>query len=251
MSVKDQKLNQPLKLGDVLTKLMIECDIEDAELSRQTGIPASSISRMRLNPDANPTASTLLPLAKFFDISINQLLGDESLPKDRLPGTQNRQSFTAARMPVIQLEWIEEWIDHSGKSIKEKLTHWISTEKNVGDKAFALTSPTDSLGLSFRKGSVIIVDPDRKPQDRDLIVLRIKGEKEIVLRQILKDGTDLYLRSINPEITGTKKLEKEHRFFGVIVETRFSLQEDTPSIANQAPSPLLTFGKLKPQKAGK
>ena len=81
--IKSSDIKSTLSLGDVLSLLMTECDIDDAKLSREVSIPASTISRMRLNPDANPTASTLRPIAKFFSVSISQLLGDEPLPENR------------------------------------------------------------------------------------------------------------------------------------------------------------------------
>lgn len=211
-------------LGEILTHLMAECDIDDAKLSRETGIPASTISRMRLNPDANPTAATLRPISKFFSISIDQLLGDEPLPPDRLPGTHNPTGFTSARMPVIEWEWITDWVDNNSITSKENLSTWISTEKEVSSRTFALVIPTDSFGIAFRKGSLIIVDPDASPQDGDLILLKMATEHDILLRQILKDGKDTYIRSVNPEMKSVKMLIEEYRIFGVIIETRFSLQ---------------------------
>ncbi|HLB43671.1 MAG TPA: S24 family peptidase [Gammaproteobacteria bacterium] len=225
---KSSDINFKLYLGDILTRLMIECDTDDAKLSRETGIPASTISRMRLNPDANPTAATLRPIAKFFGISISQLLGDEPLPIDRLPGTHNPIGFTSSRMPVlVDWNWIIEWLENGGNTVRDKLTNWISTEREVGSRAFALIIPTDSFGIAFRKGSLIIVDPDNQPKDGDLILLKIQEEENILLRQFLKDGNDIYIRSVNPEMKGTKLLTENYKFLGVVIETRFFLQEAT------------------------
>ncbi len=214
-------------LNGVLSLLMIECDIDDASLSRETGIPASTISRMRLNSDANPTASTLRPIAKYFSVSISQLLGDEPLSKDRLPGAHNPTYFTSVRMPVIDWELIVDWIDNQGANIKGKLTKWISTEKEIGYNSFALPISTDSFGLAFRKGSMIIVDPERNPLDGDLVLLRIQGDKDILLKQFLVDGVDTYMRSVNPEMKGMELLSDRYKVIGVIIETRFSLPENT------------------------
>lgn len=214
-------------LNRSLTLLMTECDIDDASLSRETGIPASTISRMRLNSDANPTASTLRPIAKFFSVSISQLLGDEPLPKERLPGTHNPTYFTAVRMPVISWDLIVDWIDNEGANIKGKLTKWISTEKEIGYNSFALPISTDSFGLAFRKGSMIIVDPERNPLDGDLVLLKAHGDNDIFLKQFLVDGTDIYIRSVNPEMKGMELLSDQYKIIGVIIETRFSLQEST------------------------
>lgn len=212
------------ELKDILSSLMEECDIDDAKLARETGVPASTISRMRLNSNANPTASTLRPISKFFSISISQLLGDEPLPKDRLPGTHNPTLYTSARMPVIEWEWIMSWINNHRENIKEQLQTWISTEKEVGPDAFALIIPTDSFGLAFRKGSTIIIDPSQTPADGDLILVENNNEASIVLKQFLLDGSEMYMRSVNPEIKSVVPLKETHNIVGVVIETRFSFQ---------------------------
>lgn len=236
MSNKETKSPQPENLHglkDVLTKLMEESDIDDASLSRETGVPASSISRMRLNPDANPTASTLRPLAKFFGISISQLLGDEPLPKERLPGTHHPLGFTLARIPIIHWEWVNLWLKEDKQTLpfKEKLTRWISTEKAVSPKAFALVIPTESFGLILRKGSLIIIDPETQVSDGDLALVSLLQEDTILLRKILIDGNDTYIKSVNPEMKSTKLLEKGAHIFGVVIEIRFSLQHAEESLA--------------------
>ena len=216
-------IKQEHRLKEILSLLMEECDIDDATLSRETGIPASTISRMRLNSNANPTASTLVPISKYFSISINQLLGDEPLPKDRLPGTQNPTYFTSARMPIIEWDSVIDWINQEEANIKEKFIDWISTEKEVGARAFALIIPTDSFGLAFRKGSTIIIDPDQKLRDGDLILIKAQDDT-IFLKQFLVDGKDIYIRSVNPEIKGITQLTAIEKIIGIVIETRFSLQ---------------------------
>ena len=211
-------------LKDTLSLLMEECDIDDAQLARETGVPVSTIARMRINSDSNPTASTLMPISKYFSVSINQLLGDEPLPKDRLPGTHNPASYTSARMPIIEWEWINNWVENGGDHIREKLKNWLSTEKEVGHNAFALTISTDSFGVAFRKGSTIIVDPSQSPNDGDLVLVQCINDNNALLKQFILDGNDGYLRSVNPEIKSIIPISSAHNIIGVIIETRFSMQ---------------------------
>ena len=224
--IKSYDIKSTLNLGDVLSLLMNECDIDDAKLSREVHIPASTISRMRLNPEANPTASTLRPIAKFFSVSISQLLGDEPLPEDRLPGTHNPTYFTSVKMPIIEWNQINEWVENKGKNLQWKLNNWISTEKAIGFGSFALVVNTDSFGIAFRKGSTIIVDPERSPLDGDLILLKTNDDKGVLLKQFLTDGNDVYVRSVNPEMKGIKILNEHCKILGVVIETRFSLKEN-------------------------
>ena len=232
------------ELKDILSSLMEECDIDDAQLARETGVPASTISRIRINSNANPTASTLRPIAKFFSISISQLLGDEFLPKDRLPGTHNPTYYTSARMPIIEWDWIMEWLETRGKNIKEKFLTWISTEKEVGPNSFALIISTDSFGLAFRKGSTIMVDPSVSPIDGDLILVKDESNRNILLKQFLMDGQEPYIRSVNPEIKSVMPLTESYKIIGVVIETRFSLQAAGKAVSQKEAKLQYSFARL-------
>ena len=92
-------------LGEQLASLMHKHHIDDAELSKATGIPASTISRMPLNSNANPTAASLRPIARFFNISISQLLGDEPLSKkDNFLDEDMNAVPTHKSMSLIEIE---------------------------------------------------------------------------------------------------------------------------------------------------
>ena len=235
-------------LQSVLTALMDECDIDHIRLSQQTGVPASTISRMRTHQEANPTISSLMPISKFFQISINQLLGEDPLPITRIPGTFNKTSFTSSRLPIITWANLEYWAEHGEHSFKPHLTSWISTEKDVSDTSFALIIPSNSLGITFQKGSLAITDPQQKPQDGDFVLFQAGGKNPILLRQVIKDGAETYIKSVNPEIKGTKPVTGTDEFKGMIVETRFDFnlgtQLDKP--ITQEPSTILD-GFLAPK----
>src|SRR5580692_3272249 len=65
-------------LSDNLNLLMARARLSSSELARQLGIPATTIKRIRNNEQANPTITTLIPIAQYFSISLDQLIGDES-----------------------------------------------------------------------------------------------------------------------------------------------------------------------------
>ena len=216
------------KLGETLDQLMQECNIDDASLARETGIPASTISRLKTNPDANPTISSLEPLAKYFAVSVDQLLGWKSLSSDRIPGTFNADGFTSSRMPILQINWVEDWCKNNTDSFKAKLTRWVSTEKEVGEHAFALVISKEEVCLMFSSGSTLIIDPDRAPANRDIILISVgKNSSKPTLKILISDGDEMYLKSVNPEIMGIKPLDDEYKIWGTIVEIKYSPLSET------------------------
>lgn len=248
MSSKEDKTKNTApesNLGRTLTFLMRECDIDDAQLSRETNIPASTISRMRLNPESNPTASTLRPIAKFFSVSIDQLLGDEPLSPNRLPGMHNPTAYTAAIIPLVKWDLISNLNNEEQIPSKIQTSEWISTEKEVSSLAFALTIPTDSFGISLRKGSLIIVDPEEICRDGDLVLMKIKEDNSLVVKQFIKEGNECYIKSVNPDIKGLKLLTDETEIIGIIIETRFNLQEKVKNSTQYKPDSLFNLDPVR------
>ena len=70
------KIFKKHQLSQTLERLMATRTINDIRLSQATGVPSTTIARLRTNSEANPTVSSLRPIARFFGVSISQLLGD-------------------------------------------------------------------------------------------------------------------------------------------------------------------------------
>jgi transcriptional regulator with XRE-family HTH domain len=62
-------------LSIVLSFLMSSVGIKSAELARKTGVAQPVISRLMTGVTNNPQVLTIKPLADFFNISLEQLLG--------------------------------------------------------------------------------------------------------------------------------------------------------------------------------
>lgn len=62
-------------LSDVLSFLMSGVGIKSAELARKTGIAQPVISRLMTGVTSNPQILTIKPIADFFDVTLEQLLG--------------------------------------------------------------------------------------------------------------------------------------------------------------------------------
>jgi len=64
-----------VNLSGTLSLLMSEKGIKSAELARKTGIGQPVIYRLMTGTTDNPQIQTLKPIADFFEVSIDQLLG--------------------------------------------------------------------------------------------------------------------------------------------------------------------------------
>lgn len=72
------------QLSEILSELMAKQGINSAELARRTGIGQPVIHRLMSGVTDNPQVYTLLPIATYFNITIEQLIGTKSWKKGKL-----------------------------------------------------------------------------------------------------------------------------------------------------------------------
>lgn len=73
-----------LQLSSTLTRLMADKGIKSAELARKIGIGQPVIHRLMSGVTDNPQVQTLLPIAQYFGVTIDQLLGRASLDDHKI-----------------------------------------------------------------------------------------------------------------------------------------------------------------------
>jgi len=231
MSIETNKVSMPLiekpGINVILRQLMAEVDITEAELARKTNIPQPTLHRILSGSTKSPRGESLLPLANFFCITINQLIGDESLPQERIPGTFNPSVHGWTTIPVITWEQATSWPKLRSQLKKQTWGNWVSTDAVVGPNAFALMMQGDSMAPRFPDGTILIFDPSFEPQNRDFVAVIQKGQKLASFKQLLIDGQDKYLKPINSEFKTTQITdEHEQKFIGVLVQARMDFRKD-------------------------
>lgn len=85
MSENAQKIDNSgnNQLGSILTKLIDSTGMELADFCRKINVGYSTVYSMMNGVNNSPRVFTLLPIAQFFDISLEQLIGVEELNKER------------------------------------------------------------------------------------------------------------------------------------------------------------------------
>lgn len=196
---------------------MSKARINSNRLARHTGLPASSIKKIRNSANANPTLATLIPLAQYFSINISQLIGDESLPhiNENLPIKRNE--IEPKRIPL--LSW-QEAINFN--EIKTENYTNFSLSHNYSERTYALIVEEDNWE-GFLEGSVLIIDPAVQPEHKDFAIIFKKGQTIPALKQILNDEGQLYLK---PLVNGYQitPYTAQHNFLGIVMEFKKNLK---------------------------
>ena len=212
--------SQSSLLASILRRLMDEAHVIEADLARQTGLPQTTINRLLQNETQDPRANTLIPIAKFFGITIGQLLGQEPSPPHRIPSSIHPTNKSAwSIIPIIHWHEVKTWIAQKSQIAIHTYHHWVSTEKNVGEASFALKT-LPFMEPRFRKHSIIIVDPNFSYQDGHFVITCCDNAEPTV-RRVLKDGIDIYFTKLYGKKEPIPKQSSDH-IIGTIIETRIN-----------------------------
>jgi len=199
------------KISKALRLLLEEHKLTTTELARRTGLVQPVVYRMISGETINPKIETLIPLARYFKITVDQLIGQSALAS-----THTKTSNRVIKLPIIS--W-QEAIDWPDVPLQEKVTSYCHTNTTVSETAFALTIKNSTMAPSFPEKSLIVVDNETPLKNKDFAIIHLKKRKEAIFRQVLFDGEDLYLKSLNPDFK-VIHLHKsdDYRCLGVVLE---------------------------------
>ena len=200
--------------------LLMEANkLTEAELARRSKIPQTSINRLLLGLTENPRVQTLIPLAKFFNVSYGQLIGFEPLNAE--PSVEvERHGSHAKLVPLIPWESIRLFRKEKYVAL-EKLAPevWLPVSKDCSDETYALKSKP-FLTPQFHEQSILIIDPIRTPRDGNWVIISFK-ETAATIRQLMIDGATTYLKPVGLE-QSIAVMTSESQLLGVVVESRRS-----------------------------
>tara|TARA_Y100000815_G_C13318501_1_gene491421 strand:- start:748 stop:1407 length:660 start_codon:yes stop_codon:yes gene_type:complete len=215
-----------LALRDVLKLLQNIYEISDSDLAKETNIPQPTIHRLRSGMSPDPKISTIKPIADFFNVTIGQICGIESLPanihnKDDLL----QRSTGILRIPI--LSW-EQAI--TAQTMLQSITpfnwgDWTESSLPVSHNTYALKILHNYKNSYFKENSTIIVDEDAKPQERSFVIIKLANHYAPSIMIWLQSGGQVYLAPIQKELTATS-FTKHDIFCGVVVETKINFPLD-------------------------
>lgn len=198
------------------------CNIDATTLAQQTGLPCSTISRLRSNTtEFSPNLSSLLPIAEFFNVTLSQLIGEEPISKKTLGGFKLSISKKSP-IPVLNAENILEYLSSNNANDAPL----INIDIPLSEKSFAYPIQGNAMDPQFPDKTLLIIDPEIEPENLDHVLVIPNGKRIPIFRQILIDGEDKYLRTLNPAFNEFVKTNEEtHRIIGVMIQSRRNFKE--------------------------
>ncbi len=212
------QLQEPLfsnnaNLADNLLNLMEKAKVTDSDLARALDLPYNTIKRITSGETTDPKLSTLSMIADYFQIGIDALLHGGSMP------------FAKAERPISVP--ILSWEDISMASFPENIhlaqwQNWVpvatSGSLQLSENAYAIKSKK-FMEPRFPSGTTFIIDPNEKPHDGDIVLVKILETNEVTMRELEIDPPLWQLHSVNSSSQPIQFDNKKYRIMGVSMLT--------------------------------
>ena len=207
-------------LSRILNLLLGEKKIKPTELARLTNLPQPTIQRIVSGTTTRPHLSSLEPIAQFFSLSIDQLIGLEPIPWLE---NKTQASMQIKQVPIIDWSEVLPWLDTQSNKCTSSRERAIISDISASKKTFALTVKDSSMEPVFNIGTKIIIDPEKKLKDRCFLVIKFSDNNEAIFRQLIVDGNDYFVKPLSKELSGSKMRKitpGDSKICGILVQTR-------------------------------
>jgi len=208
--------NESQKIANNLKNLLNSHHMTVNQLAQELSIPMMTVRRLILGETKDPRVSTLKLIADYFKVSVDSLL-EEQIPMFR----RNLTHSSHHHIPIINWHLAEKI-----ESIHElDLKNWNAwqavppgIENTLSENTFALES-RPSMYPRFPHDTIFIIDPDASPIDGDFVLVKIKENNELTLRELTIDPPDWLLHSVVSDSKTLQYVKNLHKIVGVNILT--------------------------------
>lgn len=208
------------ELSQVLSHLLkVSGNLSGTELARRVDLPSATVNRLITGSVQDPRISTLTAIAKYFNISFDQLLGYAPLPK-QFNLIHNRFAYSF-QMPVFELNQIHNRLDHEDEA-SGRIT-WHCNDQYAPEDLFAIKLEQANFEPIFLKNSTLIAHKNLKPQINDYVLVSVQG-KEATIRRYYAEAGETYLYPLRSELPVINAEQDSVKILGVILESQARLR---------------------------
>lgn len=178
-------------LGSNIKMLLIEGKINESELAKRTGISQQVINRMVTGVNTNPKLETLMPIANYFSVSLQDLVSNN------LQNIQKEQN-KSLQIPFFTFKEMNQFgVDTAASNA----SRFISVELNSKPENFyfATSMYDDSMEPKFSKGSILVFEKTDQVFNGDFCLLKSDDDNNYIFRQIMINSRNKkFIKCLNP-----------------------------------------------------
>ncbi|MBL0670732.1 helix-turn-helix domain-containing protein [Aeromonas hydrophila] len=210
-----------MNIGERIKLSRSRLKMTQQQLGDRIGANKASISQWE-NGVYTPDAKNLSALAKALSVSVFWLMDGK--------GDSAGQNLEIAppdvhRIPVISYVQAGVWTETSEIREYDGNLVYITTDLELGERAFAIELKGHSMEPEFVEGDIVLIDPDEHPHPGDFVVAK-NGEEAATFKKyrprgIGEDGQEVFeLVPLNDDFP-TMRSDRQHiQIIGTMVEHR-------------------------------
>lgn len=159
-------------------------------VSKMFGVSQKGASKW-LEGISYPDHNRIAVIAKKLNVNIEWLAyGTGVINIEPIPGAG---ASGWKRVPIISWKEAGE-IEQYSPTIESE---WVWTDVECGPKTYALQVRDDSMEPRYEEGAIVVVDPEKVPTHRSVVVVKYKEDNVTSCAQLLIDGKTRYLKPHN------------------------------------------------------
>lgn len=202
------------KVGNILQMLM--GNMSEGALAKAVNVPKATIHRVLSGITPDPRAGTLLPIAQYFNITIEQLMGIMELPKNS-PLISTR-SLDAVEMPFVLFDKLEEWLKENYKP--EKFYEITSFgKKPIDTNCFITQMCSDEMAPLFSSKTYLIIRKQNNVNIDDVALVFNTNNNSFLVRKYIELKGEKYLFPANSSYN-VVDFDHKIKLVGIVLEGR-------------------------------
>jgi transcriptional regulator with XRE-family HTH domain len=217
--IDDQSLAKyQIQISNNLKRLLDIYSMNTLDLSNKLELSYTPIYNL-VNGNSNPTLDTLLKIARYFHLSLSQLIGD-------IPINTSGNTNYLRTIPILKWTEVLNYLykQDQQQNYKQIL---ISSENPISESAFSLHANEKTEPL-FKNGTILVFERiimDIKNYDNHYVLLQ-SDVASLNVKKLFVEGNNMFLQSINTHIPPQQLLDNE-TILGNLIQTRLEFQNSS------------------------
>jgi SOS-response transcriptional repressor LexA len=215
--------------GERIRQLREELKLTQPELAKRCGWDSQSRISHYEKGTREPTLRDVKKIAKALSTDpIILLFGYfpfQNTPQGEYNSSEIGTAFPKQFVPLISWTQAAKWYNAPHNIIVNQHTEFVpSFSPEASPNCYALKVEGDSMTAlsgytqTFRAGEIIIIDPEKKPENNSFVIAYIDKDKEITFKQYVIDGGKKYLKPLNPQYP-IRELMGDMKICGTVIAT--------------------------------
>ena len=210
-------------VGDRIRRLRKSLGLTQVKLAQMLGIKAPSVVQWE-SDKTNLSGENLLNAAKLFGVTPDYILYGGEIEQSAAPNMEMAQP-DIHRIPVISYVQAGVWTALNEIRECDGNMAYITTDLELGDRAFAIVIRGNSMEPEFTEGDLVLIDPDEPLHPGDFVVAK-NGEEEATFKKYRprgysEDGKEIFeLAPLNDDYATMRSDRQPIQIIGTMVEHR-------------------------------